>query len=145
MDASDSSAPARFSTVREAESYEIAEVDAFLSEVEAALAHYPPRITAEAVADKQFTPVRLQDGYAMGEVDDFLDHLAVQLRGRHAEIARRESATRRAMPAPHESREPIHTDASGAEGRRSSQPLWVRIAALVAIVALLALVVAGIF
>lgn len=139
MDVSGSDDGARFTTVRAAEGYDIAEVDAFLGHVEAALVHDPPVVTAEDVADKQFTPVRFGNGYKMSAVDSFLDELAADLRRRQVEAARAASPT---VPSQSGSGQPTYTSTAGLEERGSTQPLWVRLVAVLAIVALLAFVAA---
>lgn len=65
-----------FSTVRWIEGYDIAEVNAFIMEVEPlVLLHAPDHDLAQRVTRVRFTPVRLRRGYDMGEVDHYLDRL----------------------------------------------------------------------
>ena len=65
-----------FSTVRWIEGYDIAEVNAFILEVEPlVLRDAPDRDLAQRVTRVRFTPVRIRRGYDMKEVDDYLDRL----------------------------------------------------------------------
>ncbi len=65
-----------FSTVRWIEGYDIAEVNAFIMEVEPlVLRDAPDRALAQRVTRVRFTPVRIRRGYDMAEVDHYLDRL----------------------------------------------------------------------
>lgn len=132
MDSSRAGAGRTFDTVRAVVGYDIDEVDRFLAEVETALRHDPPLITAEQVQRIRFSPVRLRTGYAMGQVDAYLDRLEASLRHRHAGETTTDPA-------------PTYDGIPGVEERRTSQPPWVRMVALLALLAMLVLVVAQIF
>jgi len=124
-----------FRTVIGREGYDVHEVDTFVARLEAALGHRPPAITAEEVSAQRFTPVRLREGYDMAEVDEFLDKVAAELHRRRVESSGEE--------APWELR-PAYSGSPGANRHGSTQPAWVRVAALVALVALVGLVLAQI-
>lgn len=65
-----------FSTVRWIEGYDIAEVNAFILEVEPqVLERAPDRELAQRITRSRFTPVRIRPGYNMDEVDAYLDRL----------------------------------------------------------------------
>lgn len=135
--------PGDFRIVRGREGYAIEEVDRFLDRLAAALGGRPPSMTAEQVAAQRFSPVRMRAGYDMGDVDAFLDRAAAELRRRHAESADLpwelgtaghpgRSSAGGGRPAPH----------PGPREHDSPYPAWVRMAALVALVALVGLALA---
>lgn len=130
MTVSEPSPGTRFSTVRDAEGYDIAEVDAFLGRVETALASAPASVTARDIERAHFTPARLRLAYDISEVDGFVERLV-------ADVYKREAST-----APHASRGHSDTEVAGLQERVPSQPLWVRVVAGLAIVTLLVFVVA---
>lgn len=134
-----SATPADFTLVQGREGYDIEEVDRFLDRLAAALGEEPPAITAEQVMSQRFKPVRLRTGYDMQEVDAFLDRAADELRRRHAQAAGVPWELRTA----HFARQPARHPAS--QERDSSYPAWVRLAAIVALVALLGLAIAQVF
>jgi len=72
-----------FSQTRWREGYTIAEVDAFLDQVESRLptrGRTDPDLAAEITAVR-FTPVRMARGYDMSEVDQYLDALTARAMG----------------------------------------------------------------
>ncbi|GAA1730587.1 DivIVA domain-containing protein [Aeromicrobium alkaliterrae] len=66
----------RFTLVRFREGYDIEEVDAFVKDVDTALAsrRTEPGL-AERITAARFTPRRFRQAYDMGEVDQHLDEL----------------------------------------------------------------------
>ncbi len=65
-----------FRLTRFRESYDIAEVDAFLVEIRPWLdARLPNLEVAARIRDVAFTPVRMRPGYDLDQVDDHLDEL----------------------------------------------------------------------
>jgi DivIVA domain-containing protein len=73
-----------FSQTRWREGYTIAEVDAFLDQVEPRL---PTRgrtdeVLAAEITAVRFSPVRINRGYDMFEVDQYLDALTARATGR---------------------------------------------------------------
>lgn len=75
----------RFHATKFREGYLVDDVDAFLGEVAAALAHResgrpgPAPLTAEQVRAARFRAVKFGEGYDQGEVDDFLQRVEVTL------------------------------------------------------------------
>jgi DivIVA domain-containing protein len=68
-----------FRRVKWQQGYDIAEVDAFVARLEAAVDGRPGAqpVTVDEIRNVAFRPVRFREGYAIEDVDDFLD-LAVQ-------------------------------------------------------------------
>jgi DivIVA domain-containing protein len=135
-----SATPADFTLVQGREGYDIEEVDRFLDRLAVALGEEPPAITAEQVMSQRFKPVRLRAGYDMQEVDAFLDRAAEELRRRHAQAAGVPWELRTASA----SARPTDRHPASVE-HDSSYPAWVRLAAIVALVALLGLAIAQVF
>lgn len=128
-----------FRIVRGREGYAMEEVDRFLDRLAGALGSRPPTMTAEQVAAQRFSPVRMGAGYDMGDVDAFLDRAATELRRRHAESA--ELPWELSAVAPSQGARPGGSH-PGVREHGSSYPAWVRLAALVALVALVGLALA---
>lgn len=132
MDAS----PADFRLVREGEGYDLEEVDRFLGKLADALGHEPPSMSAEQVLAERFTAVSGRAAYVMDDVDRFQQRAAEELRRRRRlaaeEVPWELRNARPSRPAPH----------PGAIQASSSYPAWVRLAAIVALVALLGLALA---
>jgi len=125
-----------FRTVIGREGYDVTEVDAFVARLEAALGQRPPAMTAEEVAAQRFTPVRVREGYEMADVDDFLEKVTAELHRRAVETS--------GTDAPWELR-PTYSGVSGANEHGSTHPTWVRVVAIIAIVALLGLALSQVF
>jgi hypothetical protein len=129
-------APADFRLLRQGEGYDLEEVDRFLGRLADALGHEPPSMSPEQVLAERFTPVSGRAAYAMDDVDRFRQRAAEELRRRRNHAAEAVPwelrSARPARPAPH----------PGGHEPRSSYPVWVRAAAVVALVALLGLALA---
>lgn len=131
--------PADFRTVRGREGYDMEEVDRFLDRLAEALGHEPPSMTAEQVMGQRFEAVRMRMGYDMLDVDRFLDRAARELGRRHAEASGVPWELRTASSV---ARGATATSHPGVQEHDSTYPAWVRLAAIVALVALLGLAVA---
>ncbi|ATG55378.1 cell division protein DivIVA [Brachybacterium ginsengisoli] len=103
----------RFTPVRFAAGYEMAEVDDFLDRCEKALASGDGSVTAETVLGARFRQTRFSEAYDTDEVDQFLDDvLAPQFRDAAAPAA----ASREPAPSGEARPRPADAPAAGSGG-----------------------------
>lgn len=125
----------RFGLTKYREGYDVGEVDAFILRIEEARQHIPPTLSADDVRAVMFPPSRLRTGYDQGQVDDWLDEVAADLDRLHSHASGH--AARDPQPAEYD----VPPELRGVSAEPSAirevagTPLWVRLTALVLVVA----------